>query len=448
MPSTEYAPEPPTDAEAQAQPLAASIGEMPEAPHGAPAGAADVPVIERLLTASSAGDLVGFTRLLVQPEPHGLDETALRVLLAETLLHQDPTAERHVRVVEDMLGALPPPRPFIDRWPANASLRARMVLGYMYRGLGRSAEALEAFRQAFGWRPDIAECADCLAYQLEMMGDAAGAARVREEHAGLAAQTIDQLPPWTPPAAAVDPRGRYLDLLERSLCNMIYGDASHSSYGDTRYDVARRLTGRDLPTEAHSMIGLTRLRHLRWAAETVLSEGVPGNFIEAGVWRGGACILMAGVLAAHGDVHRQVFVADSFAGLPPPDPRYAQDLATQHDFHLRPELAVGTAQVAANFRRYDLLNENIRFVEGWFVDTLPPLKNEIFAILRLDGDLYSSTMDTLVPLYDSVAPGGFVICDDFGIVLDARRAIIDFRKERGITNHMFAIDGDGIYWRK
>lgn len=403
---------------------------------------------ERLLAARESGDIIALAAALTEPASHGLDETALRVVLAETLLRWDPVAPRHVQVAEELLSGIAPTASFYDHWPANAALRARMVLGYMYRGLGRDEEALRAFRDAYHWRPYLPEPTECLAYQLEKMGDAAGAAAVREEHADLLRQTIEALPVWQPPPPATDARGMYLDLLERTLCNVIYGDASHFRYGDTRYDPARRLIGRDLPTEAHSMIGLTRLRHLRWAVETTLAEGVPGHFIEAGVWRGGACILMAGVLAAHGLTDRRVYVADSFAGLPPPDPRYVKDMATLHDFHTRPELTVTSAQVAENFRRYGLLGDNVRFVEGWFAETLPPLKDEAFAVLRLDGDLYSSTMDTLLALYDSVPPGGFIICDDFGVVVDARRAILDFRKERGITNHMSSIDSDGIFWRK
>lgn len=419
---------------------------------GEPAGfveAGQGTVGDRLQAVSRAGDLVGFARLLVGPDPSGLDEAALRVLLAQTILSQADISASQLQAAERILIEIPAPVNFDNFWPANARLRARIVLGFLYRRLGREPDALEVFSEAFNWRPDIAECADCFADQLDRMGDTGWAARVRAEHAELIGQSIDRLPRWEAPAAiATGPTGLYLGLLERTLCNVIYGDGAHVSNGSPGYDPERRLLGRDLPSQAHSMIGLTRLRHLRWAVETVLAEGVAGHFIEAGVWRGGACILMAGVLAAHGARGRDVFVADSFAGLPPPDPRFAKDVATLFDFHLRPELAVGRAEVAENFRRYSLLGDNIRFVEGLFSETLPPLRHETFAVLRLDGDLYSSTMDTLQALYDSVSVGGFVICDDFGVVLDSRRAVLDFRRERGITNPMIAIDQDGIYWRK
>ena len=412
------------------------------------AGLPEPTAADRLLAASRSGDLLDFARTLVEAAPPGLDDDALRVLLAETLLRQHPTAPEHVSAVETLLTPVPVPRFLDDGWPANARLRARIVLGYMYRGLERHAEAERAFRQAFNWRPDVWECTDCLADQLTLMGDAAGAAAIRDEHAAVNRQSVESMPLWMPPAAGRGPAALYLDLLERVLCNLIYGDGSHPSYGLTGFDPARRLVGRDLPLQAHSMIGLTRLHHLRWATETVLTDRIPGHVIEAGVWRGGACILMAGVLAAHGVADRRVYVADSFAGLPPPDPANVKDSAGLFDFHLRPELAISSAEVAENFRRYGLLGDNIRFVEGWFSQTLPPLAGETFSILRLDGDLYSSTMDTLVALYDSLSPGGFLICDDFGVVLDARRAIVDFRRQRGIVSPMTAIDGDGIFWRK
>jgi O-methyltransferase len=196
------------------------------------------------------------------------------------------------------------------------------------------------------------------------------------------------------------------------------------------------------------MIGLRRLRHLRVVAEEALARGVRGDFVETGVWRGGACILLAGVLHAHGVADRRVVVADSFAGLPPPDPRYDKDALSAFDFHLRPELAVGLDEVRGNFERYGLLDERVMFLEGFFRDTLPAYPQRDIAILRMDGDLYSSTMDALTHLYPKVVPGGWVICDDYGVVIDARRAVIDFRAARGISTPMLAVDGDAVFWRK
>ena len=72
---------------------------------------------------------------------------------------------------------------------------------------------------------------------------------------------------------------------------------------------------------------------------------------------------------------------------------------------------------------------------------------EQLAILRLDGDLYESTMDALVPLYEKVSPGGFVIVDDYGAWEPCRKAVDDFRAQHGITDEIVEVDWTGVYWR-
>lgn len=212
-------------------------------------------------------------------------------------------------------------------------------------------------------------------------------------------------------------------------------------------DAGRRGDGNDWPPTAETMVGRRRLSNVRWAVETVLGDGVPGDLIETGVWRGGVTILMRGILAAHQDPSRRVWVADSFQGLPAPDAEtYPADAG--HDLSGIPTLMVDADRVRANFDRYGLLDDRVHFLEGWFADTLPSAPIEQLAVLRLDGDLYESTMDALVPLYDKVAPGGFVIVDDYGAWEPCRRAIDDFRRDRGITAPIVEVDWTGVYWRK
>lgn len=212
-------------------------------------------------------------------------------------------------------------------------------------------------------------------------------------------------------------------------------------------DPVIRAEGRDWPATAETMVGRKRLDNVRFAVETVLAEGVPGDLIETGVWRGGVTILMRGILGAWGETDRQVWVADSFEGLPAPNVEdYPDDEG--HDLSDVATLMVGADQVRANFERYALLDDRVRFLEGWFADTLPPAPIEQLAVLRLDGDLYESTMDALVPLYDKVSPGGFVIVDDYGAWEPCRKAVDDFRAERGITDQIHEVDWTGVYWRK
>jgi len=195
------------------------------------------------------------------------------------------------------------------------------------------------------------------------------------------------------------------------------------------------------------MIGTRRLRHLRECAEHVFEDGVPGDFIEAEVWRGGASIMLAAVLEAYGIDDRIMWLADSFRGIPPPNPeRYPHDAGLHFDGCS--ELAVPVDVVKANFQTYGLLNDRVRFVEGVFADTLAGIAAREFAIVRLDGDLYESTMDGLDALYPRLARGGFVIVDDYGAIPACRAAVHDYREAHGIGEPIGEIDWTGAFWRK
>jgi O-methyltransferase len=208
----------------------------------------------------------------------------------------------------------------------------------------------------------------------------------------------------------------------------------------------QRTYGLDWPPRAHTMIGLERLDNLQFCIETVLREEIPGDFLETGVWRGGASIFMRGILAAYGDQTRSVWLADSFCGLPAPDPdRYPADRGWTLQLH--PELAVSRKQVEANFRAYNLLDERVHFLEGWFKDTLPNAPISRLAVLRLDGDLYESTIQVMNSMYAKLSVGGFLIVDDFRIP-PCRSAIEDFRRSNAINDPIIEIGMMGAYWRK
>jgi SAM-dependent methyltransferase len=242
-------------------------------------------------------------------------------------------------------------------------------------------------------------------------------------------------------------RGLYLDLLLKCVANTIYCDPPQDPWSGGRYADAIRDTGRDWPSAAHTMIGVKRLQNLRNLCEQALSESIPGDVIETGVWRGGACILMRGILAAYGERDRKVYVADSFAGLPVADPKtYPADAGDTH--HTFEQLAISLEEVKRNFERYGLLDDQCVFLKGWFKDTLPTLRDRTFALIRLDGDMYQSTMEALQNLYDRVSPGGFVIIDDYGAIPACRAAVEDFRKERRITAPLTEVDWTGVWWRK
>ena len=262
----------------------------------------------------------------------------------------------------------------------------------------------------------------------------------------------------------------YLDLLQRCLTRELFLDqevwdvdlaawpggrdavlptlrSNNWRVVERRKDDGRRAVGNDWPPTAETMIGTARLDNLRACVESVLADGVPGDLIETGVWRGGSTILMRGILAAYGDAERTVWVADSFQGLPVPDGEtYPADDGV--DFSGFTQLAVSVEEVRANFARYGLLDDQVRFLEGWFRDTLATAPIEQLAVLRLDGDLYESTMDALVALYPKLAPGGYLIIDDYGAFPACKAAIEDYRTANDITEPILEVDWTGAYWRR
>lgn len=200
----------------------------------------------------------------------------------------------------------------------------------------------------------------------------------------------------------------------------------------------------DNPYFPLTLLGRLRLDNIEDCVESVLRDDVPGDLVECGVWRGGATILMRAMLAAYGVTDRSVWVVDSFAGLPKPAQIDGIDLSPE----ARPDLAVSRPQVEEAFARYGLLDDQVRFVEGFFAESLPTAPIEQIAVLRLDGDYYDSTMVPLRELYDRVSPGGYVIIDDYFVFRGCRQAVEEFRGERGDANRLVPIDEAGLYWRK
>ncbi len=239
----------------------------------------------------------------------------------------------------------------------------------------------------------------------------------------------------------------YIELMQSSLTGNIYRDESRAPFGSNTFNPQLREHGLDWPSHAQTMIGIKRLANLRALTESVITDNVPGDLIETGVWRGGACILMRAILYAYNITDRCVWVADSFEGLPPANESlYPADAGS--DFHKYDELAVTLEQVRENFRVYGLLDEQTKFIKGWFKDTLPSAPIGQLALLRLDGDMYESTMDALTSLYPKLSPHGYVIVDDYHVVPACKAAIDDYCSANGLQPEIIEIDGVGVYWRK
>jgi O-methyltransferase len=255
-------------------------------------------------------------------------------------------------------------------------------------------------------------------------------------------QAIDIKRPQTMIPYSANP---YLDLLKRTLTGMIYEDPPISTSWRplNNYDQQARSGGRDWPLRAHTMIGLKRLDNLQECIEHVIVDDIPGDFIETGVWRGGACIFMRGALYSLGIIDRIVWCADSFQGFPAPVREDDIALATQPE---QGHLAVPLDEVMHNFNLYGLMDNRVQFIPGWFNQTLPGPVDRL-AILRLDGDLYDSTMDALLPLYPLLSPGGYCIVDDWNVPM-CKQAVVDYRDEQEISEPVIDIDGHSVYWRK
>lgn len=208
-----------------------------------------------------------------------------------------------------------------------------------------------------------------------------------------------------------------------------------------------RSNGYDWPAHAETMIGINRLDNIEQCMIDAIRNNIPGDFIETGVWRGGAVIFMRAVLKELGITDRRVWAADSFCGLPAPDAnRYPADKGNY--LHSLKILSASLEDVQQNFRKYDLLDEQVQFLPGWFEDTLPNAPIERLAVLRLDGDMYSSTMQALEALYPKLSVGGYVIIDDYHAFPNCQKAVDDYREAHAITDPIVAIDREAVFWKR
>lgn len=187
----------------------------------------------------------------------------------------------------------------------------------------------------------------------------------------------------------------YLDLLKKSLTNTLHSKEPDVNSNQLRFihDFSRHY----IEGGAVSMLPLVRFDNLQQCMVDVIRKNIPGDFIETGAWRGGTTIFMRGLLKALEVFDRDVWVADSFEGLPEPDPEKFPLEAKAHHGPVMKELfnhlTVSLEEVRRNFEIYGLLDDQVVFLKGWFNQTLPNAPIEKLAVLRLDGDYYESTMD-------------------------------------------------------
>lgn len=182
--------------------------------------------------------------------------------------------------------------------------------------------------------------------------------------------------------------------------------------------------------------------------EYIVRAGIPGAIVECGVWSGGSMLLAAYALQHFGDVSRQIYLYDTFAGMPKPEPIDARwdgmPALPTWEHHQRnggnwcfggPRHHVSRVVNSSGYPA-----DNFVFVEGMVEDTVPAIAPETISLLRLDTDLYRSTWHELVHLYPLLSPGGILIIDDYGAFLGAKLATDQYIAENRLPLFLTRID--------
>lgn len=218
-----------------------------------------------------------------------------------------------------------------------------------------------------------------------------------------------------------------------------------------RFDLDDRLDALLSKVRPFTMVADAKLVDLARQVVAVLAMNIPGDFVECGVWRGGAAFLIADILRQAGVTGRKVWLFDSFEGLPAPEAidgqaalEYARDT---HSPRYRNNCQVSLEDVQDVAARLGL-TPHTEFVKGWFEHTLPACRNRVgtIAILRIDADWYSSVKSCLDNLYDQVADGGFVLFDDYYAYDGCALAVHEFLGSRGLSYRIESVyaEGEGI----
>jgi O-methyltransferase len=204
----------------------------------------------------------------------------------------------------------------------------------------------------------------------------------------------------------------------------------------------------------YSLVGASGLEATFDAASDLVDNKLSGAFVECGVARGGCAALMAAVASREWPL-RQMWLFDSFDGLPSPTREDYSDNSDSTGRHIRP-LVRGSCRgtkdevEALLFSRFGFARQSIHLIQGWFQDTLPIHSKRIgpIALLRIDGDWYESTMCCLENLYDNVVKGGCIIIDDYGVCFGCKRAVHEFFTKRQIRPQLIPDNRGGVRFSK
>lgn len=235
-------------------------------------------------------------------------------------------------------------------------------------------------------------------------------------------------------------------VINHLFSNKVSGDSVHLKGIDELGNSAIQPHLRNYVEYAHTLLGHERLTHLEACLTQIVAEGIKGDVLQAGCWRGGSAVFLRGVLDVLGESKRRLWVADSFSGLPAST--CGPDIGHEMDASVYPVLSVSLDEVKEVFNKYDLLTDGVEFLPGWFSESLRHLPAKRIALLHIDADLYESTLDVLNMCYTNVVNGGFIVIDDYGILPPCREAVDEFLSSQNTEIVPIRVGDHAAYWRR
>jgi hypothetical protein len=202
-----------------------------------------------------------------------------------------------------------------------------------------------------------------------------------------------------------------------------------------------------------SMTSADRMFALYKAVQYIEQANVPGALVECGVWRGGSMMLAARTLLKLGVDARELYLFDTFDGLPKPDAEKDIDVWGNRAIdgwqpHAKDERSSNWARATLDEVQHNLAgtgypSKRMHFVKGLVEETVPAQAPEQIAILRLDTDWYASTRHELEHLFPRLAPHGVLIIDDYGHLKGARKAVDEYIAQHKLPLMLMRIDYTG-----
>ena len=227
-------------------------------------------------------------------------------------------------------------------------------------------------------------------------------------------------------------------------------------------DFSRAVNYRDLDPEftpildlAHrfTMTSVERMYALYKGVEYIEAARIPGAIVECGVWRGGSVMIALATLLALGKADRDIYLFDTFEGLPRPDDAKDIDILGNRAIHGWLPHARGNEQsnwayaslddVRANVALTGYPSEQIHFIKGMVENTIPAQAPNSIALCRLDTDWYTSTRHEMIHLYPRIPVGGVLIIDDYGHFRGARDAVDEYLSETRTPLLLHRVDYSG-----